>query len=51
MEKELFSLKDIADIHIKEGVEFTKINIMVRRDVIAVIKQPNTNLIDLFQTK
>src|ERR1700755_1322920 len=37
-----------ADIQVKEGIEFTKINANGQEGMlIAVIKQPNTNLIDL----
>ena len=41
-------LKEIADVSIQEAVEYTKINANGRENLlIAVIKQPNTNLIDL----
>ncbi|MEJ7675584.1 MAG: efflux RND transporter permease subunit [Chitinophagaceae bacterium] len=47
--KRVIQLKDIADIQIKEGVEFTKINANGKEGVlIAVIKQPNSNLINAF---
>ena len=46
--KRIIQLKDIADIQVKEGIEFTKINANGQEGMlIAVIKQPNTNLIDL----
>lgn len=39
-------LKDIADIQIKEGVEYTKINANGKDGIlIAIIKQPNSNLV------
>jgi CzcA family heavy metal efflux pump len=41
-------LKDIAEVKIKEGVEYTKINANGKEGLlIAVIKQPNANLISL----
>lgn len=41
-------LKDIADISVQEAVEYTRINANGRESLlIAVIKQPNANLIDL----
>lgn len=44
----ILQLKDIADIKINEGVEYTKINANGREGLlVAVIKQPNSNLIDL----
>jgi CzcA family heavy metal efflux pump len=46
--KRVIQLKDIADIQISEGIEYTKINANGHDGVlIAVIKQPNTNLISL----
>ena len=46
--KRVIQLKDIADVQISEGIEYTKINANGRAAVlIAVIKQPNTNLISL----
>src|ERR1035437_4606246 len=46
--KRVIHLKDIADVQIKEAVEFTKINANGREGLlIAIIKQPNANLIDL----
>jgi CzcA family heavy metal efflux pump len=46
--KRVIQLKDIADIQISEGIEYTKINANGHEGVlIAVIKQPNTNLISL----
>ncbi len=53
--KRIIQLKDIADININEGVEYTKINANGREGLlVAVIKQPNANLIDIsnqMQTK
>ena len=41
-------LKDIADIQIQEGVEYTKINANGREGILlSVIKQPNANLVQL----
>jgi CzcA family heavy metal efflux pump len=46
--KRVIQLKDVASIQISEGVEYTKINANGHDGVlIAVIKQPNTNLISL----
>jgi multidrug efflux pump subunit AcrB len=46
--KRITRLKDIADVQISEGIEYTKINANGHDGVlIAVIKQPNANLIDL----
>ncbi|MCY7422054.1 MAG: efflux RND transporter permease subunit [Chitinophagaceae bacterium] len=46
--KRILQLKDIADITIKEGVEYTRINANGREGIlVAIIKQPNSNLIDL----
>lgn len=46
--KRVIQLKDIAEIKIKPGVEYTKINANGRDGVLlAVIKQPNANLIEL----
>lgn len=46
--KRVIRLKDIADIQVKEAVEFTKINANGREGLlIAIVKQPNSNLIDL----
>nr|WP_294945586.1 efflux RND transporter permease subunit [uncultured Mucilaginibacter sp.] len=46
--KRVIQLKDIAEIQINPGVEYTKINANGHEGVlIAVIKQPNSNLIDL----
>jgi len=46
--KRVIQLKDVAAIEIKEGVEYTKINANGRDGLlIAIVKQPNTNLIDL----
>src|SRR6185369_17958283 len=44
--KRIVQLKDIAQVRIKEGVEYTKINANGREGLlVAIIKQPNTNLI------
>ena len=46
--KRIIYLKDIADVEIKEAVEFTKINANGHEGIlIAVVKQPNANLIAL----
>lgn len=46
--KRVIQLKDIAEIQINPGVEYTKINANGHEGVlIAVIKQPNANLVDL----
>ncbi|HEY8688730.1 MAG TPA: efflux RND transporter permease subunit, partial [Chitinophagaceae bacterium] len=46
--KRVIQLQDIANIEVKEGVEFTKINANGKEGLlIAVVKQPNANLIDL----
>jgi CzcA family heavy metal efflux pump len=46
--KRIVLLKDIAEIKIKEGIEYTKINANGKEGLlIAVIKQPNANLITL----
>jgi CzcA family heavy metal efflux pump len=46
--KRITRLKDIADVQINEGIEYTKINANGHDGVlIAVIKQPNANLVDL----
>ena len=46
--KRVVQLKDIADVSVQEGVEYTKINANGKEGMlIAVIKQPNTNLVDL----
>ncbi|MEO6404784.1 MAG: efflux RND transporter permease subunit [Ferruginibacter sp.] len=46
--RRIVSLKDIAEVKINEGVEYTKINANGRAGLlIAVIKQPNANLISL----
>jgi CzcA family heavy metal efflux pump len=46
--KRIIRLKDFADIGINEGIEYTKINANGHEGVlIAVIKQPNTNLVSL----
>ena len=44
--KRVIFLKDIADVEIREAVEFTKINANGRDGVlVAIIKQPNANLL------
>jgi CzcA family heavy metal efflux pump len=46
--KRVITLKDIAVIDIKEAVEFTKINANGKEGLlVAIVKQPNSNLIDL----
>jgi CzcA family heavy metal efflux pump len=46
--KRVVQLKDIADVQINPGIEYTKINANGHEGVlIAVIKQPNANLITL----
>jgi multidrug efflux pump subunit AcrB len=46
--KRIVTLKDIAAIEVKEGVEFIKINANGKDGLlIAVVKQPNSNLVDL----
>ncbi len=46
--KRIIQLKDFAQIDVKEAIEFTKINANGRESIlVAIIKQPNTNLIDL----
>ncbi|UAY51253.1 efflux RND transporter permease subunit [Ferruginibacter albus] len=48
--KRIIQLKDIADVEVKEAVEFTRINANGREAVlVAVIKQPNANLINISQ--
>ena len=46
--KRIVTLKNIATIDVKEGVEFIKINANGKDGLlIAVVKQPNSNLVDL----
>lgn len=46
--KRMIQLQDIADVKIQEGIEYTKINANGREGIlVAVIKQPNTNLVEL----
>jgi CzcA family heavy metal efflux pump len=46
--KRILQLKDIADIQINPGIEYTKVNANGREGVlIAVIKQPASNLVEL----
>jgi CzcA family heavy metal efflux pump len=46
--KRVVTVKDIADVQINEGVEYVKINANGRDGVlVAVIKQPNANLVTL----
>ncbi len=46
--KRIVLLKDIADIQVNEGVQYVKINANGKEGVlIAVVKQPNSNLIDV----
>ncbi|OKS87603.1 efflux RND transporter permease subunit [Mucilaginibacter polytrichastri] len=46
--KRIIQLKDIADVQINPGIEYTKINANGHEGVlVAVIKQPNANLVSL----
>src|ERR1700747_2419082 len=46
--KRVIRLKDFSDIAINEGIEYTKINANGHDGVlIAVIKQPNTNVVSV----
>jgi CzcA family heavy metal efflux pump len=46
--KRIITLKDIAEVNIREAKEYVKVNANGRQSIlIAVIKQPNTNLVDL----
>jgi CzcA family heavy metal efflux pump len=46
--KRVITLKDISDINIREAKEYVRINANGKQSIlIAVIKQPNTNLVDL----
>jgi CzcA family heavy metal efflux pump len=46
--KRVIQLKDLAQVAVKEAVEFTRINANGKDGIlIAVIKQPNANLVDL----
>ena len=46
--KRIIQLKDIADVKIREAVEYTKINANGHEGLlVAVIKQPNSNLVTL----
>jgi CzcA family heavy metal efflux pump len=46
--KRMVQLKDIAEVKINEGLEYTKINANGHAGLlVAVIKQPNTNLVDV----
>jgi CzcA family heavy metal efflux pump len=46
--KRIIQLKDFAEVSVKEAIEFTKINANGKESIlVAVIKQPNANLIDL----
>ena len=46
--KRIVLLKDIANVEVQEAIEFTKINANGRDGIlIAVIKQPNANLVEL----
>jgi CzcA family heavy metal efflux pump len=46
--RRIVRLADIAAVQIREGIEYTKINANGKEGIlIAVIKQPNTNLVDL----
>ena len=46
--KRIIQLKDFAEVSVKEGIEYTKINANGHESIlVAIIKQPNANLIDL----
>ena len=46
--RRIVQLKDIAEVKIREGIEYTRINANGREGLlVAIIKQPNTNLITL----
>jgi len=46
--KRVVQLKDISDVSIQDAVEYTKINANGRESLlVAIIKQPNANLIDM----
>jgi CzcA family heavy metal efflux pump len=46
--KRIVQLKDIADVEVKEAVEYIKVNANGKESLlIAVIKQPNSNLVDV----
>ncbi len=46
--KRVIQLKDLAQVAVREAVEFTRINANGKEGIlIAVIKQPNANLVDL----
>jgi CzcA family heavy metal efflux pump len=46
--KRIVRIGDIAKVNIQEGVEYIKINANGREGIlVAIIKQPNTNLVDL----
>lgn len=46
--RRVIQLKDISDIQIEEGVQYVKINANGKEGVlIAVVKQPNSNLVDV----
>nr|MDQ6904943.1 efflux RND transporter permease subunit [Bacteroidota bacterium] len=46
--KRIVQLKDIADIQVKEAVEYIKVNANGKESLlVAVIKQPNSNLVDV----
>jgi CzcA family heavy metal efflux pump len=46
--KRVVQLQDIADIQVKEAVEYIKVNANGKESVlIAVVKQPNSNLVDV----
>jgi CzcA family heavy metal efflux pump len=46
--KRIITLKDISEVNIREAKEYVKINANGKQSILlAVIKQPNTNLVDL----
>ncbi len=49
--KRIILLKDVADVEIKEAVEYTKINANGREGIlVAVIKQPDANLVEVSES-
>ncbi len=46
--KRIIYVKDIADVQVREGVEYTKINANGHDGIlVAIIKQPNSNVVEL----
>jgi CzcA family heavy metal efflux pump len=49
--KRIIKLKDVADINVRERTEYTRINANGRQGLlVAILKQPNANLISLSET-